>query len=349
MKKNKLLLATAILTTALGTASLNQNVKAETAGVVSSGQLTIKKSITNFNDDTLLMPKATFTFDVKPVDVTGEEKDTASGLKIQKGIAGVASQTIQYDNTDKPTNKEKAVNFDFSTVTFPNVGVYRYEVSEQAGDVKGITYDSKKWTVDVYVVNENNKFTPKYIVSKETTDSSKKPIVFNNELKTTSLTIKKEVTGNSGDKTSDFTFTLLLKENTQFETGQKVKATKKKSGAEEETVEVTIGKQYTFTLKDSEELILDKLPIGITYQVDETDKNKEQYETSAKMTEDSKEAQDYTLNDLKTTDETADTITVTNKRNLPIPTGVVGTLAPFAVLSIVAIGGVIYITKRKKA
>ncbi|HGK8046669.1 TPA: hypothetical protein ACJ7BH_001231 [Streptococcus pyogenes] len=43
MKKNKLLLATAILATALGTASLNQNVKAETAGVVSSGQLTIKK------------------------------------------------------------------------------------------------------------------------------------------------------------------------------------------------------------------------------------------------------------------------------------------------------------------
>ncbi|HGM8971485.1 TPA: QVPTGV class sortase B protein-sorting domain-containing protein [Streptococcus pyogenes] len=40
---------------------------------------------------------------------------------------------------------------------------------------------------------------------------------------------------------------------------------------------------------------------------------------------------------------------VTNNRDTQVPTGVVGTLAPFAVLSIVAIGGVIYITKRKKA
>ncbi|HES2377262.1 TPA: QVPTGV class sortase B protein-sorting domain-containing protein, partial [Streptococcus pyogenes] len=34
MKKNKLLLATAILATALGMASMSQNIKAETAGVI---------------------------------------------------------------------------------------------------------------------------------------------------------------------------------------------------------------------------------------------------------------------------------------------------------------------------
>lgn len=326
-------------------------VKAEESnpGVSTGAQLEIKKTFQSYMDEAVLMPKATFTFDVKPVDVTGEEKNTASGLKIQKGIAGVASQTIQYDNTVKPKDKEKSVKLDFSKVKFSNVGIYRYEVSEKNDAISGIQYDSKTWVVDVYVVNEDNKFTPKYIVSKETTDSNKKPIVFNNELKTTSLTIKKEVTGNSGDKTSGFNFTLLLKENTQFEKGQKVKATIKKSGAKEESVEVTIGTKYDFTLKDSEELVLDKLPIGITYQVDETDKNKEQYKTSAKITEDSKKAKDYTLDTEKITDTTADIITVTNNRDLTIPTGVVGTLAPFVALSIVAIGGVLYITKRKKA
>ncbi|VHD58025.1 T antigen/fimbrial major structural protein Tee11 [Streptococcus pyogenes] len=45
MKKNKLLLATAILATALGTASLNQNVKAETAGVIDGSTLVVKKTI----------------------------------------------------------------------------------------------------------------------------------------------------------------------------------------------------------------------------------------------------------------------------------------------------------------
>lgn len=33
--------------------------------------------------------------------------------------------------------------------------------------VEGITYDTKKWTVDVYVVEEGGKFIPKYIVSTE--------------------------------------------------------------------------------------------------------------------------------------------------------------------------------------
>lgn len=122
MKKNKLLLATAILATALGTASLNQNVKAETAGVVSSGQLTIKKSITNFNDDTLLMPKTDYTFSVNPDSAaTGTE----SNLPIKPGIA-VNNQDIKvsYSNTDKTSGKEKQVVVDFMKVTFPSVGIY---------------------------------------------------------------------------------------------------------------------------------------------------------------------------------------------------------------------------------
>ncbi|WP_444811383.1 QVPTGV class sortase B protein-sorting domain-containing protein, partial [Streptococcus canis] len=57
----------------------------------------------------------------------------------------------------------------------------------------------------------------------------------------------------------------------------------------------------------------------------------------------------YNLGESKMTDKSADEIVVTNTRETQVPTGVVGTLAPFAALSIVAIGGVIYITKRKKA
>ncbi|HHJ7894344.1 TPA: major pilin T13, partial [Streptococcus pyogenes] len=82
MKKNKLLLATAILATALGTASLNQNVKAETAGVVTGKTLPITKSMI-YTDNEILMPKTTFTFTIEP-DTTASGK-TKDGLEIKSG------------------------------------------------------------------------------------------------------------------------------------------------------------------------------------------------------------------------------------------------------------------------
>ncbi|GMN83799.1 T antigen/fimbrial major structural protein Tee11 [Streptococcus pyogenes] len=350
MKKNKLLLATAILATALGTASLNQNIKAETAGVTNGTHLTIKKTIVNYNDSEVLMPKTTFTFVVKPLEVTGKEKDTASGLKIQKGIDGVKSQEIKYDNAVKPKDKEKSVELDFSTVQFPNVGIYRYEVSEQAGDVKGITYDSKKWTVDVYVVNKvGGGFEPRYIVSRESGKDEKKPILFENSFDTTSLTVKKRVDGNTGDKQQEFEFKLLLEENDYFVKGQKVTLNKTTAEGVIENIQVPIGEEYTFKLKDNEQVKLDKLPVGIKYKVDEVSKNQDNYQTTATIKQGDEVAEKYDLYSEKETDKTADEIVVTNKRDTQVPTGVVGTLAPFAVLSIVAIGGVIYITKRKKA
>ncbi|HEQ4444282.1 TPA: QVPTGV class sortase B protein-sorting domain-containing protein [Streptococcus pyogenes] len=346
MKKNKLLLATAILATALGTASLNQNVKAETAGVTNGAQLTIKKTIANYNDSEVLMPKATFTFEVKPDNsVTGVEK-TVDGLTIKAGIAEglVKTGNVEYSNTDKVENKDKTTTFDFSTVKFPEVGVYRYTVSEKQGDVEGITYDTKKWTVDVYVGNkEGGGFEPKFIVSKEQGTDVKKPINFNNSFVTTSLKVKKNVSGNTGELQKEFDFTLTLNESTNFKKDQVVSLQKGN-----EKFEVKIGTPYKFKLKNGESIQLDKLPVGITYKVNEMEANKDGYKTTA-ILKDGEQSSTYELGKNQKTDESADEIVVTNKRDTQVPTGVVGTLAPFAVLSIVAIGGVIYITKRKKA
>ncbi|HHY0092234.1 TPA: QVPTGV class sortase B protein-sorting domain-containing protein [Streptococcus pyogenes] len=342
MKKNKLLLATAILATALGTASLNQNVKAETAGVVSSGQLTIKKSITNFNDDTLLMPKTDYTFSVNPDSAaTGTE----SNLPIKPGIA-VNNQDIKvsYSNTDKTSGKEKQVVVDFMKVTFPSVGIYRYVVTENKGTAEGVTYDDTKWLVDVYVGNnEKGGLEPKYIVSKKGDSATKEPIQFNNSFETTSLKIEKKVTGNTGDHKKAFNFTLTLQPNEYYEASSVVKI--EENG---QTKDVKIGEAYKFTLNDSQSVILSKLPVGINYKVEEAEANQGGYTTTATL-KDGEKLSTYNLGQEHKTDKTSDEIVVTNKRDTQVPTGVVGTLAPFAVLSIVAIGGVIYITKRKKA
>ncbi|ASO67610.1 TPA: QVPTGV class sortase B protein-sorting domain-containing protein [Streptococcus pyogenes] len=346
MKKNKLLLATAILATALGTASLNQNVKAETAGVTNGAQLTIKKTIANYNDSEVLMPKATFTFEVKPDNsVTGVEK-TVDGLTIKAGIAEglVKTGNVEYSNTDKVENKDKTTTFDFSTVKFPEVGVYRYTVSETDSKVSGIKYDTKTWIVDVYVVNDGNGgFKAQYIVSKEKGQNDKKPVVFENSFKTTSLKVEKQVTGNTGELKKDFNFTLTINPNDNFVAGQVIKL--EKGGIK---ADVKIGEPYKFALKNGEKVTLSKLPVGITYSIIEDDAGKDGYKTTA-ILKDGEQSSTYELGKNQKTDESADEIVVTNNRDTQVPTGVVGTLAPFAVLSIVAIGGVIYITKRKKA
>ncbi|HER5555440.1 major pilin T18.1 [Streptococcus pyogenes] len=344
MKKNKLLLATAILATALGTASLNQNVKAETAGVIDGSTLVVKKTFPSYTDDKVLMPKADYTFKVEADDnAKGKTKD---GLDIKPGVIdGLENtKTIHYGNSDKTTAKEKSVNFDFANVKFPGVGVYRYTVSEVNGNKAGIAYDSQQWTVDVYVVNrEDGGFEAKYIVSTEGGQSDKKPVLFKNFFDTTSLKVTKKVTGNTGEHQRSFSFTLLLTPNECFEKGQVVNILQ---GGE--TKKVVIGEEYSFTLKDKESVTLSQLPVGIEYKVTEEDVTKDGYKTSATL-KDGDVTDGYNLGDSKTTDKSSDEIVVTNKRDTQVPTGVVGTLAPFAVLSIVAIGGVIYITKRKKA
>ncbi|HGN5408618.1 TPA: FctA domain-containing protein [Streptococcus pyogenes] len=174
MKKNKLLLATAILATALGTASLNQNVKAETAGVVTGKSLQVTKTMT-YDDEEVLMPETAFTFTIEP-DMTASGKE--GDLDIKNGIVeGLDKQvTVKYKNTDKTSQKTKIAQFDFSKVKFPAIGVYRYMVSEKNDKKDGIRYDDKKWTVDVYVGNKANNeegFEVLYIVSKEGTSSTK--------------------------------------------------------------------------------------------------------------------------------------------------------------------------------
>lgn len=346
MKKHKLLLATTILALTLGATTQSQ-VTAETAspaGVVVGKSLEVKK-VVDYTDPDVLMPETTFTFKIEASNTGVGQK--VNNLEVKQGIVeGLDTQkTIDYKNTDKVEHKEKTTNFDFSNVKFTDIGVYRYTVSEESGNVVGIQYDARKWIVDVYVVNNGQGgFEVKYIESKEEGTQEKKPVVFNNSFRTTSLKIQKKVTGNTGELQKDFIFKLTLNGNDNFKAGQKVKAVK---GTKLE--EIALSQELKFSLKNGESLELSKLPVGITYTVTEEEANQNGYKTTATLKDGEQEPTSYELGKQQQTDTNKDEILVTNHREAQVPTGVVGTLAPFAALSIVAIGGVLYITKRKKA
>lgn len=340
MKKCKVLLTSAMLIAAFAGANA---VHADEP--VSKGSTVEIKKTVDLTDDKVLMPKTSFNFTVEPDKTATGTKDN---LDVKPGIQ-VTGQNLKvdYTNTDKPGNKTKTTTVDFANVEFPKAGIYRYVVKETDNKIPGITYDVQEYEVDVYAYdNGKGKFVANYVVSHKKGNEAKEPIQFNNKLKTTSLTVKKTVTGNAGERDRDFNFTLELIPNAEFEKGQTVTFTKKGKDKPETSIEAKIGEVTQFTLKNGESLTLDKFPVGISYKVDET--KVEGYTTSAKLTDGDKAAAAYTLGTEQKSDETADVIDVTNNKEGIIPTGVVNTIAPFAALAIVAIGGSLYFVKRKK-
>lgn len=321
-------------------------VKAEETPVVNGSSLQVTKSFGL--TEGVLSPTTNFTFSIASQNLA-TSTETKDGLTVYPGIVdGMETQkTISYFNTDTMANKDKTTNFDFSKVVYPRPGVYRYLVTETSGNTPGVTYSNKKYVVDVYALDEDGTIKPKYIVSHQENNSAKEPIKFDNALKTTALTVIKKVTGNAGDKNKEFEFKLTLTANDFYKSGTIAAEINKKDGLVD-SKQFSIG-ENTFKLKDGERLDISKLPIGVTYKVEEI--GSEDYQKTAtidKDTSDNVDKQEYTFTE-QVSDDTPDAIVVTNNKNIDTPTGVAMTIAPYAVMTLVGIGGVLYFVKNKKA
>ncbi|MGT2934573.1 QVPTGV class sortase B protein-sorting domain-containing protein [Streptococcus castoreus] len=348
MKKSYSVLVAGLLFSGI----LAPSVCAEGGKVPESSVLEIQKTFDIKNDNNIT-PKTEFTFSIEPKTGTSGTKD---GFTVYQGVELPENEKrlkVMYENTDKMLNKVKKVTFDFKKVTFNQPGIYRYTVKENRGSFAGITYDAKTYTVDVYVLqNDKGVNEPKYIVSNDDKKpDAKTPISFTNSIKTTSLKIEKKVTGTAGDRNKDFNFSLTLEPNDQYSAGQKLTLKKTTKDGNTEDIDVLVGTKKEFTLKDGESVNLSNLPYGISYSVDET--SVDGYRQSAQIVETNEDSTAYTgtysLGTKKLSDDTADVITVTNNKEGIVPTGVVSTIAPYAALMLVAMGGAVYLVKKKKA
>ncbi|HEM5671151.1 TPA: QVPTGV class sortase B protein-sorting domain-containing protein [Streptococcus suis] len=322
-------------------------VKAEETPVVNGSSLQVTKSFEL--TEGVLSPATDFTFSITPQNLA-DSTETKDGLTVYSGIVvGMETQkTISYSNTDTMKTKDKTTDFDFSKVVYPKPGVYRYLVTETSGNTPGVTYSNKKYVVDVYALSEGDAIKPKYIISRQENSNAKEPIKFDNALKTTALTVTKKVTGNAGDKNKEFEFKLTLTANELYKSGS-IEAKINKKGDLVDSKQFSIG-ENTFKLKDGERLDIARLPIGITYKVEEI--GSEDYQKTATIDKDTNDGVDkqeaYAFAE-QISDATSDAIVVTNNKNINTPTGVAMAIAPYAVMTLVGIGGVLYFVKNKKA
>ena len=195
MKSGKIkgMLMAGMLTMSLcaGTAVMAEEVQVPTVGQAGvTKNLHIAEGIT--------VPDTTFTFNITQTagDATTVTKTTTAAFK---------ADTVTNDLVSKAATTELA-----DETKYPHAGVYTFTVNEVKGNVAGMTYDTKSYTVNVYVVNDGDGLKVDSITANDGTAKVTDMSFDNIYVKDSSLTIEKKVTGTQADRTKHFNFTINM-------------------------------------------------------------------------------------------------------------------------------------------
>jgi hypothetical protein len=288
----------------------------------------------------------TTTYETKHTDTVGEH--TFSNGQRLVTVTGVASDSLA---------------FDLTTLKFASTdnGVYQYTVSEDQPEKTNaaITYSEKTYIVDLYVVN--GKII--YVQAKD--NDQKAPIVFENVLTSSSLTIHKTIDGGMADETDEFKFEIYIPEKGEnIDLNEALKLSVKKydaNGTETTAPEITPDDtDWTeFTLKGGEELVISNIPVGMVYKVKESDSKgytaymKRTIEGDVLADEDLTDSSKYgtanavtMINNALTTDG-GDHVYFLNIHDTP-DTGITLDVLPYAVVVLLAAGCALLLISKKR-
>lgn len=256
--KIKAMLMAGMLTMSLcaGTA-----VMAEAASVPTVGQAGITKNL--HIAEGITVPDTTFTFNITQTDgdKTTVTKTTTAAFK---------ADTVTNDLVSKAATTELA-----DETKYPHAGVYTFKVSEAKGDVDGMTYDTKAYTVNVYVVNDGNGLKVDSITANDGKNKVTDMSFDNTYVRDSSLTIEKEVTGTQADRTKHFDFTInMTKASTDTRTsytGTIVKGDKCKETHQNIVLKFDNTGKATANVKlcDGDKITFDEIAAGTRYTVTE--------------------------------------------------------------------------------
>ena len=297
------------------------------------------------------------TIEILASDVTASIGHAAfTNADTANAISGLPTDA---DPTNNPTAGKKYAQKNV-TVTFPEgsftkPGVYRYVISEVDGAKPGVTYDTSARYLDVFVVADpttdalsvqsyelRSTATTIGIDGDYTSEPGVKSSGYTNTVTQYDFDFSKTIAGNQGDKNKRFTFTLSI--TNAIPGTYPVEAVDVVGNP----TSITIGTDGTFSATYD-------LTNGSTFKILNLNKN-----AVCSVSED---AQDYTPSHTVDGGSTIGTnasgnitladqdhsVAFTNTRNGIIPTGVLVTIAPFAI-GILLFGALIifFIAKRRR-
>ena len=287
-------------------------------------------------------PEESFTFKFTADKVTDSNKD----LKVED-MPAIENADVSFSAGDATAaGLEKQVDVALSEIEWPGVGVYYYKVNELAGQTAGVKYDDATAYLKVTVAYDEGThtyYTAFVTLNLEQGDDGQTLVKtggFTNEYSAGVLKIKKNVTGNMGDKSAYFAVdvTLMGEDDYTYEPSYEVTG----GSNEDNPTSVAIGQKATFYLKDDETITINNLPYGVSYTVEEADY------TPAAMGGYDEASYEFSDKE-KTIDSAADMVTITNNKSVEVDTGIFTDSMPYIVMIGIVCAGLVVFALRRRA
>lgn len=315
--------------------------------------------------------------DANKVTMAGVGTETANTIAYTASDTTTTDANAYVKNYDPATQKyaKKSAALDFSGVKFPEPGVYRYIITE-SGVNPGISNDAdltrvvdvyvqdasddtgKKLSIAGYVLHANEDDEPEISAGDEFGSAGSygdtKSQGFTNVFVSSDLTFRKEVSGNQASKDKYFAFTVKLTgapagtvyavdlSDADATSGTSAATIAANAGKTNPTT-LTVGEDGTatavFYLQHGQEITIKGIGKDVKYDVTE---NAEDYKSMAAGVTDYDDPVSGTI------DATDLNTSYLNTRNGVIPTGVIMTVAPFAVVTLLGGAGAVTILMKKK-
>lgn len=257
---------------------------------------------------------------------------------------------------------KKTVTVDFTNVDFNAPGIYRYIITESASPQDGIANDTTSTrTLDVFVeytdaaAGGQLKVT-EYVLYRgtktDTADEMTKDDGFTNTYTTNDLTLEKQVTGNQGDRDKYFAFTVNITgavAGTQYTVDLDHAEAAPDGRTNEATLTATEGSvEATYYLKDDQYIVIQGLTSTTQYTITETSYANDGYTTTYDI--DSAPAVNASTTGEQTMGTADHKVTFTNAKTGIVPTGVLLEIAPYALLGVIVLAGlvVLFATGRRR-
>lgn len=300
-------------------------------------------------------PTITVTDETKAIDktYTAAEAGLLTENEFEYQLSYINAEQVGSNATAAPTGAPKTVTVGvsatdvttktgsmsfadlFDGIKFSAPGVYSFELKETPGTNPNIVYDNNVYTIKVQVTWADPVARTLKVESITIWQGTKKfdSATFENTPNTNvgTLNVTKLVKGNAANTNDEFTFTVKL-------TGVSGSYTAKIDGA----AQTPASGDNTYKLKHGQTLVINNLPVGATYKVQEAG-----------------DLQDYTVTDNSgvTTDNLAEgaivsgdnnSVTFTNTKNVPSITGVFMDVLPYALIVVVAAAACFFFMTRRR-
>lgn len=302
------------------------------------GIITLNKMYKATNPETV-SPAEIFTFsEVTTVSVDGAAAGITTENALKPTLGNYVAEAGGAGNPNATT-----LTASITLPEYTSVGVYKYSFTETANDYAGVAYETRTFYLTVSVINDPNtpdEFIRTAALRLGDPSSEEKIDAFENTYSAGSLAVRKEVTGNLGDKSKEFkvtvTFTApegetVMSDITYEEDGEPRTIEAGENGWSGETT-----KTAEIYLKDDETITFKNIPYGVTYNVEEDSYTTDGYNTKY---------------DVKKTGEIEDpaieTI-ITNDKDMGVDTGVFMDSLPYVLLLVGACAGLVVFFARRR-